>query len=172
MTNLDKINEEIERKSKLDSDFYTIKEGANKLRILSDFEKVETLWEGQKYKGHVVEGYQPSGEEKIRTQGWAWAIIRGAEGDELKIVQLSKTILGQLTSLKNDPEYTFDEFPTPYDVTITAKGAGTKEVEYTTTASRKNTEVTEAEMEQLNKKKPIQAIIQAIIDKQEGSPKE
>jgi hypothetical protein len=40
------------------------------------------------------------------------------------------SIAKSLGSVQEDPDYAFTKFPMPYDITINAKGAGTKEVDY------------------------------------------
>src|ERR1035437_1337005 len=152
--NLDNIMQKVEAQPKNDfpSDFYKWKEGSNKMRIMGDFTEVNTINRGGSYAGHVTAKNQPKGEDKVRMQGWAWAMMRGAttEADELRIIQCSKTILGQLVAFRNNPEYSFDTMPMPYDIDVQAKDAGTKEVVYTIVASRKNTDVTADEMAKLN----------------------
>lgn len=179
---------ETETKQSNGDDFYKLVEGSNRMRILTTFVKVKTLNRRGKYAGmffgsdaeekRLFEETETGADGKkkpvnsISTKGWAWAVVRGAakdgSQDELKIVQLSKKVLGQLTALKAQPDYEFDGFPMPYDITINAKGAGTKEVEYTVIGARQSTEVTEREMAELNKRKPIQDIVQRIYEKQEN----
>lgn len=153
-----------------EGDFYKLKEGANRMRILTQFEKVETIYRGNKYAGIVSDFNQPKEDDKVTWRAWAWAIIRGQkpEDDELKIVQLSRAALNQIAALKVDPEYAFEGYPIPYDLTLNAKNAGTKDVEYSVVPARANTEVTEAEMAALNKEKSIPDIIAKMVDKQAG----
>ncbi len=169
--NLDNIYKKMEENSS-GSDFYKIKEGHNKLRILSDFFEVQTINRGGKYGGIICPENKPKEDDQVRTQGWAWAIIRGdkakGEGDDLGIVQFGKTILGLIVELKNSSEYGFSEMPMPYDIDLTANGAGTKEVKYAVIPARTNTEVEEEEFAKLNKKKPIPTIVETIIAKQTG----
>jgi len=167
--NLDKIFEKMEARSNIDSDFYTIKEGSNKMRIMTDFVEVSTINRKGKYAGLVSADNKPQAEDQVQLKGWAWALIRKNEGDELKIVQFGSRILKQLVAYRNDPDYSFDTMPMPYDIDLKASGAGTKEVSYTVIPARHSTDVSSAEMEALNKKKAISYIVDAIIAKQ--SPK-
>lgn len=150
------------------SDFYEMKVGANKMRILTQFERVNSLFQGvfpnSKYVGKVGDEYVPKEGEKVNLQGWAWIIDRTS--GELKIAQFGKAILTQITALKNNPDYAFDGFPMPFDLTINNTGEGANR--YSITPARQNTEITADEMAQLNKKKTISQIIQAIDDKQSG----
>lgn len=175
---------EKEKKEREAGDFYKIKEGAQKVRILTPFVGVWALNTLGKYVGifngtdaerermsnetQVDRSGKDSKKHSFSFKGWAWAIVRGSDGDELKIVQLSKTVLHQIYSLKKDEEYSFDKYPMPYDITINAVGAGTTSVQYSTVPSARRVDVTPEEMAKLNKKKTIPDIITAIIDKQEG----
>lgn len=159
--------EKLEKEKREEGDFYKFQEGANKLRILTDFFGVNTIRRGNEFAGQVTVKNPALEGDQVTFKGWAWAIIR--ETGELKIVQLSKTLLLQVYSLKKDSDYQFDGYPMPYDITINATGAGTKEVKYSVTPARQNTDVTEEEMAQLVKKKSILDIIKAIQDKQDGN---
>jgi len=155
------------KKERESGDFYKLVEGSQKLRILTNFVAVDTLNRAGKYMGIVTQNNKAQEGDTVNYKGWAWAIIR--ETGDLKIVQLSKTILHQIYSLKKDTEYAFDNCPMPYDITINAIGAGTKEVKYSVTPARQNTDVTGEEMEKLNKKRKIADIVNAMIAKQEGT---
>ena len=64
-----------------------------------------------------------------------------------------------IAEYESDEDYAFDSFPIPFNIKVKAKGAGTKEVEYTVTPSPKRTEVDPQVMMQLNGLKPIEEII-------------
>ncbi len=154
------------------SDFYKMKIGENKVRVLTQFERVDSVFQGEypnsKFVGHVEEDYKLKGGEKVSTQGWAWGIDRTT--GEMKIMQFSKAILGLINKLKSDEEYTFDNFPMPYDITIHNTGEGPSR--YSITASRKNTDVTEDEVAELEKKTSIRDIISKIKEKKADVPPE
>src|ERR1035437_5023073 len=130
-SNLDKIHKNMDT-----SDYYKMKEGSNRIRIVSDFVEVKTINRGKDFLGYESPKNQPQAGDTVRTQAWVWAITRGEE-DEFKIVKLGKTILGQIVNLRNNPEYSFDD-RMPYDIDIQAKDAGKMEVEYTVIPARKN----------------------------------
>jgi hypothetical protein len=54
----------------------------------------------------------------------------------------------------------------PYDVTLTAKGAGTKDVEYGVIPARKETELTADEHDAIAEAKPIAELQAALVEKQ------
>jgi hypothetical protein len=118
-----------------------------------------------KYVGKVEDTYTPKAGEKVNIQGWAWIIDR--ETSELKIGQFGKAILTQITALKNNPEYAFDGFPMPFDITINNTGEGANR--YSITPARQNTDITTEEMEALNKKKTVADILLAMENKQGGN---
>ena len=117
-------------------DTFKFKEGQNRIRLLS-----ECLPHRGAYQG------KPNFK-------WLCYVIDRADG-MVKVFFMPHTIYKQIAVLQKSDDYGFDDVPMPYDITVNAKGAGTKEVEYTLTAARKNTEVTPAEMDAYGKKKPL-----------------
>lgn len=67
------------------------------------------------------------------------------------------TVYKQIEVLQLDADYAFDEVPMPYDITINAKGAGTKEVEYTV-LPRPKAPLTAEEQKALGEVKPIREL--------------
>lgn len=151
-----------------ESDFHKLKVGENKVRILTQFEKANQLYEGvypnSKYLGLVEDDYVPKKGEEVVVQGWAWAVIR--ETGELKILQVGKGILKLLAQLRANEEYAFEDFPMPYDVNIHNTGDGP--TRYSITAARKNSEVSPEEVAELEKKTPVENIIKRIKEKAGG----
>lgn len=162
------IHKEMQERSN-STDFYKLQEGSNRMRIMTDFERVESIQRGSKYAGIVSEKNKPQDGDKTTLRSWAWAIIRNESGDdEFKIVQFGSTILNQIVAFMDSKDYGFQKFPMPYDIDIKAKGAGTKEVEYTVIPARQNTDLTEQELKGATKQKTIASIVSAIIAKQDG----
>jgi len=174
MTNLDAIGKEWESEAST-SDFFKFPTGKSRVRILTDFMKVESIYQGEypntKYLGIKTADRVIKEGETVSSQAWAWALVRGEDGfgDELKIVQFGKALIEALINLKSDPDYAFESFPMPYDITVHNTGSGP--TRYSITAARQNTEVTEREMEALNKKQPIHEIVAKIVAKQNGGKK-
>jgi hypothetical protein len=166
MSNLDTIHANMTK-----SDYYKMKEGSNRMRIVSDFTEVKTINRGKDFMGYMSEKNQPQTGDRVSTQAWAWAIVRGDEKkgtvDELYIVKFGITILGQIVALRNSADYAFDDRMS-YDIDIQAKNAGTIDAEYTVIPARQNTEVTETEMADLNKKTTIENIVGKMIEKQDS----
>lgn len=157
-----------ETKEKGESDFYKMKTGDNKVRILTQFERVDQLFVGEypnsKPMGMVSESYVPKEGESVNTQGWAWAVIR--ETGEVKILPVSRGCLKLLAQLRASEGYEFDDFPMPYDVNIKNTGEGPNR--YSVVAARSNTPVTKEELETLEKKPEISSIISKIKGKKDG----
>jgi hypothetical protein len=58
----------------------------------------------------------------------------------------------------------------PYDITIMAKGAGTKDVEYTVVGARQNTPLTDDEAKAFEGKPSIDEVIEKLREKQGSEP--
>ncbi len=151
------------------SDWYKYKEGDNKIRIMSDFLKTQGIQRGKMTAGYITDKNRPQGDDKVTTKFWAWAIVRGKtpEEDEFKIVSFGQGLVEQLGAYRHSPDYKFESFPMPYDINIRADKAGTIDVTYTMIPARANTEVTEAELGILLKKKTIETIYSQILHKQD-----
>jgi hypothetical protein len=48
---------------------------------------------------------------------------------KFKLFFMPNTIYKQIEALQENPDYEFTDVPMPYDITINAKGAGSKDVE-------------------------------------------
>ena len=124
-------------------DYLKLKEGANRLRLLS----VPLAHPGS-YKG---------------TPNFKWlCYVLDREDGQVKVWFMAHTIYKAIEGLQETDDYAFDEIPMPYDITVNAKGAGTKEVDYSVVPARKNTPLTAAEITLLDSKKPIEEVQTAI----------
>jgi hypothetical protein len=96
--------------------------------------------------------------------------VRDAEGNEkdagMKLVKLGNKIIKQLDALSENEDYAFDSFPMPYDITINAVGAGTKEVEYSVVPSPKIIPLTPEEEAALVKEHSPADIVKTMKEKQ------
>lgn len=141
------------------SDYFKVKDGDNKLRILTEpVKKISRYNFGICYEGaDYCESSQLKADEKLRVSFVSWVVNRAT--GQLQMYEMPLTIAKEVLRYMRDDEYGFSEFPMPYDINIKAEGAGTKEVEYSVTASRKNTPITDAEKEILSAKKSIADIL-------------
>jgi hypothetical protein len=173
-------------------DFYTMKEGEQRFRIMSEpAKKVERYGHGicypgaaycteevmrKEYNEKVAEAKKAGKDPKsvnapsLSTKYMAWAILRG-DGkkvqDKFVILQLPKKLAEKVRMWMTSEEYGFEAFPMPYDLTIVAdENVGTTKVKYDILAARKETPVTEEETVEFEKLTPIKQIIERLQAKQ------
>lgn len=140
------------------NDFFKFQVGDTKLRVMTEPVPVRQYFKDGKYH-YVDDSYR--GPEKASVQAWAWCVVRG---QGMKIVKFPYSLVKEVQKLMANDEYSFEGFPMPYDLTITATGEGV-ERRYALTPARKNTDVTEEEKEDLRLKTPIADIIGRIREK-------
>lgn len=152
----DQFNKDREEKNAGGGDWFKMKEGDNKIRILSNPTKFfEDFKRGICYSEC---GFQGS----MKYLTWVWDYT----DNKLKLAKLSFTVMEAIFGYMNNDEYAFDNFPSPYDTTINAKGAGTKEVVYTVIPARVNSEMSPAILDEVSKKKTTDEIIEKMKAKQ------
>lgn len=145
---------EAEKSGALQSgDRFKIAEGANRVRILSEFLPHTSYYQGN------------------RRFQWLGYILDRKDG-QVKTWFMPHSLHKFVEALQADPDWSFDEVPMPYDITVNAKGAGTKEVEYGVTPSPKRTPLTASEEAAFLGKKDIREVQQAIYEKQNENPPE
>lgn len=103
------------------SEWFKFKEGENRIRILT-----EPVIFFEDFKLGIC--YTDCGFQGTM-KGLAW--IHDKADDKVKLMKLNFKLLNTLGEWENDEDYAFNGYPMPYDVSIKAKNAGTKEVEYT-----------------------------------------
>lgn len=129
------------------ADYYKFKEGDNRLRLLT-----ECLPHQGEYKG-------------TKNFKWLCYVLDRRDG-KVKTFFMPHTVYKQIEALQANPDYTFADVPMPYDVTVHAKKAGTKEVEYSLIPARRETPMTDDELAELDAMKPIRDVQKALKDKQ------
>lgn len=156
MTNFaDQFNKDKEQ-VKTGGGWYKITEGANRLRVIGEpiifFEKFNR---GICYTDCGFEG---------SAKYLAWVLDH--KDNQVKLMKIPYSIMEAIVSFMTNEEYTFSTFPMPYDITIQAKNAGKKEVEYAVVAARSNTPVPDVAMDEYKKQKPVAEIIARMKEKQ------
>lgn len=129
-------------------------EGDNRFRVLAEPEMIF-----EKYKVGICYtdcGYQ--GTAKFLT------FILDRKDNQIKLAKLPYTVGTAIAGYETDEEYQFQGYPMPYDLNLKAKGAGTKEVEYTLIAGRALTPVASNILEDLKKKGSLLDIIRKMKD--------
>lgn len=134
------------------SDKFKFKEGENRIRILSRGVALQNTYT------NPTTGEQ-STNVKFVTQ--VWDVAAGA----LKLAFFAMTIQKAIAALQVNKDWAFDGVPMPYDITINAKNAGTKEVEYQVVPSPVSPVPQEA-LDALAKEKSVEDIVALIQQKQ------
>jgi hypothetical protein len=127
-------------------DYLKLKEGANRLRLLS-----ECLPHASVYNGS-------------RTFKWLCYVIDRVDG-KVKLFFMPHKIYKAIEALQFSEDYTFSDVPMPYDLTINAENAGTMQVKYALIPAKKEKPLTSAEVEEFAKVKPLAEIQKALKDK-------
>lgn len=125
---------------------FKVKEGKNAIRILSEPRMVQSTYQGT-----------------LNTKFVAWVIDR-ADG-KIKLYYMPKTVLEAISALEDDEQFGFSELPMPYDINITAKNAGTKEVAYTVLPGKPGV-LTAEQIEEYKTKKPIDEVVSRLLENQ------
>lgn len=133
-------------------EYFKVQEGANKIRLLSP-----------------CIGYQGSYKGQPNFKFVCWVVDRRDE-NKIKLYFMPQTVLDQIGGLQMSEDYAFDEVPMPYDIAIMAKGAGTKEVQYSVVPSPKREPLTSAEQQAFEEKPTIDEVIAKLKEKQAGDP--
>jgi hypothetical protein len=132
-------------------EYFKVQEGKNRIRILSEFIAHQSEFKGQ-----------------VNTKFVGWIIDRN--DSKIKLYFMPISIMNAIADLQLSDDYAFTEVPMPYDVTIVATNAGTKEVKYSVLPSPKEIPLTEAELEEFNKKPSVAEVIQKLREGQKSSP--
>lgn len=126
-------------------DYLKLKEGGNRLRLVSDCLPHPGTYQGKpNFK-------------------WLCYVIDRVDGKP-KPFFMPHTIYKQIEALQMNPDYAFDDLM-PYDVTVNADGAGTKEVRYTVIPARKESKITNAEFDAIAALKPLADLQKALKEK-------
>jgi len=139
---------EIEKKYGINSNkgnWLVVKEGNNKIRLISDSEDFGQHWDTQLKKSFICTGkdtcsYCQAG-DKSRAQFMAYVLDR--EDAQVKLFQFGYKIYGEIAKLAKSEDYGFEGVPN-YDITIIRKGKGL-DTEYSILADRKDTKIAEEE---------------------------
>lgn len=128
-------------------DYLKLKEGDNRLRLMTECLPHQGSYQGQKnFK-------------------WLCYVIDRRDG-KVKPFFMPHKIYKAIEALQINPDYEFFDVPMPYDLTVNAIKAGTKDVVYTVVPARKNSEVSEVERKELVALKPLAELQKALKDKQ------
>jgi len=134
------------------SDWMKLKDGSNKVRIVSDFVDygVHSVRNKGKYKSVVCIGkengcYYCANGQPVKVQFLGWVIDRA--DNQVKLLRIGWTIASQIKKLQESEEYGFQDLP-PYDIDIVKSGEGL-DTDYNVIPSRKDTPLTPEEEEMI-----------------------
>ena len=147
-------------KEEYEKGYFNFVEGANKVLILSHCAPLAQKWTGTKYEP------AEEGDQNVSVKGVCWVLHEGL----LKQAKLPYLVVKAIRALQNDSEWGFNEFPMRYPVTINAKGAGKKEVEYTVVPSPKEMVAPAEILNELAKKPKPEEIVEKIKGKKSSIP--
>jgi hypothetical protein len=153
--------------------FFRFPVGDTKVRILTDFFIVHTLYKGvypnSKYEGIALKATDVKEGCTVKTSAWAWGIVRGKEKgtDTLKILQFPKALLYPLHALENSPDWEgmFSSFPHGADIVISNTGEGPNR--YSIQPTPKKTTVPNDVLDELGKHPTCEDIVKRIVAKQD-----
>lgn len=137
-------------------DWFKFSEGANKFRVLTDPEMIY-----EKFKKGICYidcGYQ--GTPKFML------FLLDRKDRKIKLAKLPYTVGNTIAEYETNEDWQFEGYPMPYDITVNAKNAGTKEVEYTITPTPKKEDISKEVEAELATKTNTLEIIQSMKDKQ------
>lgn len=134
-------------------EFFKLKEGSNKIRLMSNGAPHQNVFNGRTNFKFVT-----------------W--IFDYTDNLVKLYFMPMSIMRAIESLQLTEDYQFDECPMPYDLLITATGAGTKEVKYQVNAARNNTPVPETALTQFAEKKSVEDVVAKLKEKEGQSASE
>lgn len=117
---------------------FKLNDGPNRVRIVQGFLPHTSTFTDQ--SGKTTQNFK-----------WLTRVIDRRDG-KIKVFFLGHTIYKQLVAFQQDTESgtDFDELPMPYDINISATGAGTMLAKYTVVPSQRRTPLTPEELESLS----------------------
>ncbi len=178
MTNnfVEQFNKDKEEQSKGKSEWFKFQDGDNKVRILETpvkfFEKYDQKL-GYLQLWHDC-GIQ--GSPKYLTRAWLYKKDKdGNETGELVLTKLSFKLMEAIVGLMTDEDYSFSDFPMPYNINVKTTGAGTTDVNYNIVPAPKHTDVPAEALEAMKDQNKLEDILEKMKDKSkkkyEGLPR-
>lgn len=162
-------------------DFFKLKEGKNRVRILTPLVPYASHFVSKTKAPNACVGKedcpdckkmvkvkQKDGTEVERPNDplvkFVCHVLNTVNG-KVELAQFAPTIFYSLRDLQNDPEWSFNELPMPYDITINAEGAGTTSVKYSVVASPARTALAPEVLTKLTKIHSPEQFKSAMIEK-------
>lgn len=135
------------------SKWWKPKDGANKVRIVSDVLQFWKAFDSSSKSSRVYLTEAGAKADKDAKKRYAVYLLNRDDGNALQIAEFGPIIMKAIYDLSMSEEYKFEGLP-PYDHTITKTGAG-MDTEYSVIAARGNTELTAEEKAEIEKAEPL-----------------
>jgi len=160
------------------SDFYKFEEGDNRVRILAIADEPIAkhfvakkgvtcvgIENGCPLHGENAPMDEKSGKPRSPSIKYMAYIVDREEPNNIRLADLPYSLMKQLSDLKNDPDWSFDELPMPYSVTVkyNPDAAGTDM--YKLIPSPTRVPVSAEIIEKLSHMKALDEIVHAVRDK-------
>lgn len=141
--------QEEKRKEEHSKEYFNIKEGDQKFQLLSHCAPFAQRYANGKYF------FADMDEEGVSIKGMCWVLQDG----DIKSAKLPYTVVKAIRALQNNDEWDF-QLPFEHVLTLNAKKAGTKEVEYNLTPSPKKLPFSASLLEELSQKPTPEEMIE------------
>jgi transposase len=143
-------------------EYFNIAEGDNRFFLLTYISPLAQVWEQAEKKYRLAQ----EGDQNVSIKGVCWVL----QDEQIKLAKLPYTAVKQLRAYQNDPEWGLDSFPWPHQITLNAKNAGSKEVEYSCVLSPKKAAFSEGMLNELAEKDAPEKIIERMKEKAAEKP--
>lgn len=157
MNNNDPMNwidrEQERRDEEQTKGYFNIVEGKQEFVLLSHCAPLKQVFDPSTKKYRAAQ----EGDTNISFKGVCWVLQDGI----IKQAKLPYSIVKEIRGYQQNPDWEF-KLPFPHSFTLNAKGAGTKEVEYSIQASPKKIEIAKEIIEELSKKPTPEDIVEKI----------
>lgn len=150
------------RDTKTGNEFFKLKAGDNKVRVLTDPVRVMKYYNQAAKKSFIA--FKDCGYSADTKPRWL-CYVYNHEKEAIELAELPHTIAKQMLEYKDNDDYKFDSCPMPYDVTINKKGENL-ETEYNVIPARKNSDIPKETLDELKTLKPCGEIKKAWQEKE------
>lgn len=151
------------------SHFFEVKEGDNRIRVVSRPIRVWKSFDENKVPMMYLTEARAKQDQKAKPRCFMYVINRDL-GGKIQQAEFGPQIMSQFLDLAVHSEYGFEKEPNeipPYDMILTRTGSGF-ETEYKLMPARNNTDLTLQERKDMASQKPMEEVImedKSIVDK-------
>lgn len=110
--------EETKRDEEFKKGYFNIVKGDNRVQLLTHCAKLVQVWDNAASKYRIAK----EGDKDPNIKGLCWVLHDGY----IKEAKLPYTVVRQIRTLRNDPDWAFEKFPMPRLINIKAEDNGKK----------------------------------------------